>query len=342
MATYTDNFNDTAGTALTAHTSDSGDSWTVPVGTSPVITSSNRLRPNFNGTSGGIGLYSVAPGSADYPVTSVCRLQTYLGTQLGAAARWDAAANSGYYCYYFAFDSKIYLIRRTNGSNATLGSVSTNFNLNTNYSLTLELTGAAYAVRLGSTTIISGTDGSPITAAGKAGVYLTEQATPGDGVGGQIEAWTSTFTPAGASYTLTAAAGAFSLTGNAAGLSASRKIAADAGAYALSGQAATLRPSRKIVAAAGAYVLSGQAATLRRSYSLSAAAGAFSLAGNAAALRAARRIAADAGAYALAGMDAALTRGVAPWEDHLPDPNRTTWSRVSGIPAPNRTSWSRA
>jgi len=57
---------------------------------------------------------------------------------------------------------------------------------------------------------------------------------------------------------LTAEAGNYSQTGQAAGLKATRKIAAGAGSYSLTGQPADLKSGRKIAAGPGSYALTGQ------------------------------------------------------------------------------------
>ena len=62
--------------------------------------------------------------------------------------------------------------------------------------------------------------------------------------------------------TLTAAAGSYSLTGNAATLSAGKRLTAAAGAYSLTGNASAMALARKITAAAGSFALTGNAATL--------------------------------------------------------------------------------
>ena len=59
-----------------------------------------------------------------------------------------------------------------------------------------------------------------------------------------------------------AAAGAFALAGQAAGLRAGRKLFGAAASFAVSGQSAGLYRSRRIDAAAGAFVLAGKAANL--------------------------------------------------------------------------------
>jgi Concanavalin A-like lectin/glucanases superfamily len=118
-------------------------------------------------------------------------------------------------------------------------------------------------------------------------------------------------TGTGPTYTLTAAQGSFTLTGQAAGLTASRLLTAAQGSFALTGQAATLKAARLITAAQGSYTLTGQDATLTYTpavtYTLTAAQGAFTLTGQAAGLTAARLLTAAQGTYSLTGVAAGLT-----------------------------------
>jgi hypothetical protein len=139
--------------------------------------------------------------------------------------------------------------------------------------------------------------------------------------------------PAGASYTLTCAAGSYALTGqqaslrmrrllpgeagsyvlsgNAVGLSASRRLAAEGGAYALSGQDADLAVRRRMALDAGMYALTGHDADLvydplAATYTLACVAGSYSLIGYDAALITSRRLALDAESYTFAGVPISL------------------------------------
>lgn len=95
----------------------------------------------------------------------------------------------------------------------------------------------------------------------------------------------------GTSYTLAADAASFTLSGQDAGLTATRTIAGDAGSFALAGQDAGLYVGRKITGDAGAFAFTGQDADLVYTQP-----GVYTLA-------------ADAGAFALDGQDAALIYG---------------------------------
>lgn len=95
---------------------------------------------------------------------------------------------------------------------------------------------------------------------------------------------------ASGAYTISAAQGSFSLSGQASALLAARLLPASPGTFTLTGEAATLAAQRIISAGQGSFALAGQSATLTysggspASYSLTAAAGAFALSGQDAAL----------------------------------------------------------
>lgn len=117
--------------------------------------------------------------------------------------------------------------------------------------------------------------------------------------------WTATAGTPGA-YTLTAAQGSYSLTGQALALRVARTIAAAQGSYSLTGQSAGLVPARKVVAAFGSYSLTGQAAGLTATRNVAAAQGTYTLTGQAAGLLKGQTLAADQGAYTLTGQAAGL------------------------------------
>lgn len=90
----------------------------------------------------------------------------------------------------------------------------------------------------------------------------------------------------GTAYSITAEAGTFALTGNAAGLSHGTKIVSEAGSFALTGSDAGLSHGTKVAADAGAFTLTGNDATLTHgtagstAYSIVAESGSFTLTGN--------------------------------------------------------------
>ena len=108
---------------------------------------------------------------------------------------------------------------------------------------------------------------------------------------------------------LGAEAGAATISGTAAGLTADRVLSAEAGAAAVSGTAAGLTADRVLSAEAGAVAIAGTDATLEfdgGGFSIDADAGAVSIAGTAAALTVARMLSAEPGAVIIAGTDADL------------------------------------
>lgn len=112
-------------------------------------------------------------------------------------------------------------------------------------------------------------------------------------------------------YTLTAAQGSFTLTGEAASLTAQRKLTAGQGAYSLTGQAANLLRGFYLGAAQGTFTLAGQASGLTVQRLLTASQGAFTLTGQNAGLTVQRLLSASQGSYALTGQAAQLLHGFA-------------------------------
>lgn len=109
-----------------------------------------------------------------------------------------------------------------------------------------------------------------------------------------------------AGYTLDADAGAYTLTGQAAGLLAARVLTLDAGEYALTGQAAGLLAARLLAADAGEYALTGQDPGLTAARALGLDTGEYTTTGQDPALTVARLLGLDAGEYALTGADPTL------------------------------------
>lgn len=130
-------------------------------------------------------------------------------------------------------------------------------------------------------------------------VIGSETSFVGEGFVGSIEA-------EGSGYTLTAAAGTYTLTGQAATLQASRLLAAAQGSYGLSGQDAALRKAYPLTAAQGSYALTGQPAGLAVARVITAAQGSYALTGIAANLVYGKTLAAEQGTYSLSGQAAGV------------------------------------
>jgi hypothetical protein len=135
-----------------------------------------------------------------------------------------------------------------------------------------------------------------------------------------------------ASYTLTTSVGAFTLTGNATGITAQRKLATSVGTFTYTGNATGLKrgyplvtsvgtftfngvatsltAQRKIATSAGSFALTGIDTTLTytpASKTLIAGTGAFTLTGNASGLTAQRKLSTSVGTFALTGNSSSLT-----------------------------------
>jgi hypothetical protein len=141
----------------------------------------------------------------------------------------------------------------------------------------------------------------------------------------------------GGAYTLTADAGIYTLSGQAATLTKSKLLTADAGSYSIAGQTATLSWSSPgtytLTADAGSYTMSGQTATLLKSNVLTASAGAYSLSGQDATLTkaaaAAYTLTANAGSYILQGQSAVLTNSGEVITTPAPtEPNSIDWGAL--------------
>lgn len=106
------------------------------------------------------------------------------------------------------------------------------------------------------------------------------------------------------SYTLTAAAGTFTLSGQSAGLTVARRLVAAQGVFSLVGQQAGIGRSFALTAATGAFGVTGQVAGLRSARRIAAGTGSFSLTGGSAGLKVAHRVTAGSGAFSLQGQAA--------------------------------------
>ena len=107
-------------------------------------------------------------------------------------------------------------------------------------------------------------------------------------------------------YTLTAAYGTFTLTGQALDLSAGRTLTSAQGSYTLTGQTVDFKADRRLTAAQGSYALTGQTVDLVSARQFVAAQGSYSLTGQATGLAAGRTLTADQGSYTLNGQAVVL------------------------------------
>jgi hypothetical protein len=134
--------------------------------------------------------HSGSPASADYSVfADLKRLATGTDPEMGVCGRMAAAADTFYYVVYGNASGSIRLFNRTAGSNTQLGSSYTvTFTLGQAYNIELRMSGNDISVYLDSSLIIGPvTDGSPITSAGKAGIYGYYMRNPGTADTGSID-----------------------------------------------------------------------------------------------------------------------------------------------------------
>ena len=119
--------------------------------------------------------------------------------------------------------------------------------------------------------------------------------------------------PIGGAYTLTAAAGSYSLSGVSANLLKSKRLTANAGSYALNGVTAGVYRAYKIAANAGAYSYTGVAAIVAytptaNNYVLTANVGIYALTGVSSNVLKSKRVVSNAGVYALSGVTAGVVK----------------------------------
>jgi hypothetical protein len=152
------------------------------------------------------------------------------------------------------------------------------------------------------TNVVMGIESKSVSATGAQTATFTQS------VAGSRITHVIAFKTAGATaYTMPTSVGAFTLTGNATGLTAQRKLATAAGSYTLTGNAATFVHGYRLTTAAGSFALTSNATALSAQRKLATAAGSFVETGIAAGLTAQRRLATAAGAYTLTGVTVTLT-----------------------------------
>lgn len=113
----------------------------------------------------------------------------------------------------------------------------------------------------------------------------------------------------GASLSLTASQGTYTVTGVSTTVNSSRSVAATKGNYVVTGVAATPNAGRSISATQGTYAVSGKPQTLNRGIVLTATQGSYTLSGATVTLPRDRSLIAAGGAYNLTGTATGLSRG---------------------------------
>lgn len=175
MSFASDTFSGSAATVLETYNS----AWSKQSGYTTIayIGNDGQYAHTPEGGTAVIYQHSGSPASADYSVfADVFRKSGTpgaFGPQMGVTGR--AAAGSGtFYLAFYDHSATAYKLRRFNsGSSTTLGTDYTHTLTTTPERLELRMSGNDISVYVDSTLRIGPvTDGSPITSAGKAGIYL--------------------------------------------------------------------------------------------------------------------------------------------------------------------------
>jgi hypothetical protein len=166
-----DDFTDSAGTSLQAHTGRTAANWTRAGGLDAVVTDANRLRRSGSGHS----LYyaSAIAASADYAVQAEVVPQSIIaGDAIGVAGRIDPATGDHYAARYDTADSSWNLLRYSGGTGTKLASVTGQpLTIGQSYRMRLGLRGNTITLHVDGVATLTATD-STYSAAGKAGVRL--------------------------------------------------------------------------------------------------------------------------------------------------------------------------
>lgn len=191
MATFVnDTFTDTSATDLTAHTGETGATWTehtTYTSGQVVISNANRIRNNQNQL---CVLYaSGAPINADYYVQASLVVKNVGGeSNAGVAGRIDTAANTMYGVRYSMTSGtpQWILFKIVAGVVTSLGTFNETLADESSTVLKLEMIGSSIKLFLGGVERIAATD-SAISAAGKAGVSFRQANAVTDTVGQHLD-----------------------------------------------------------------------------------------------------------------------------------------------------------
>jgi len=182
-----DSFTDTTGTAITAHTPETGGAWVLQTGYAPT----NPLTISSTGTAyarDGLDVYrnTAAPASADYYVECVLVWKsTKSDDAMGVMGRADAAANTLYWARFSASAGGYQLFKTVAGTNTQLGTTQTATFTSGSHTVRLTMLGSTISMSVDGTTLVSVTD-TAITAAGFAGVRCSPTVAQSDTTGIQM------------------------------------------------------------------------------------------------------------------------------------------------------------
>ena len=175
---FSDNFTDTNGTVLSAHTPSVGVSWNpITNGNSGTI-NSNRLRTPDSYVLVAYEAVAASPIANGYVEANWFNVNSGSDNDLQLFMCFADSSNH-YYVQWRMFTGfrDVRLYKRSGGVTTQLGSGYSTGTLtdSTFYTLRLTKSGAALSVQLGGATVISATDGSPLSTASHARIQLQSQ-----------------------------------------------------------------------------------------------------------------------------------------------------------------------
>jgi hypothetical protein len=193
MATFvSDTFTDTAGTNLTAHTGETGATWTEHAswtGGNLLISDANRARESAGAVV--LAYASGSPATAEYDITAPMRRITALANaNLGLAARIDTATDTFYWADYSAASSRWQVGKRVNGTSTTLATYIVTPTLDQDYTVVFKIRDNRKSLWIDGVERIVITDNS-ITAAGKVGIWANTAAATGNATGWHMGSFTA-------------------------------------------------------------------------------------------------------------------------------------------------------
>jgi hypothetical protein len=171
-ATLTDNFTGTNGTLLSAHTSDSGNTWAQTFTTDWLQTAqlngSGGVVPSASDNNIAGYISNWTPPSADYTVQATC---TVSGTDVcGVLGRAVAGSEPNDYVAFFIAGTGVGLYKHVANSPTQLGTTYSGVT-GGSHVITLVMVGTTISVKVDGTTQITATD-STYSSAGQAGIGL--------------------------------------------------------------------------------------------------------------------------------------------------------------------------
>jgi hypothetical protein len=171
--TSSDSFTDSPGTALSSHTGELRATWVHRAGiASAQISPNGRVRRGGVQDGYSIDYTTATPTTADYSVEADVFVRSILaGDSVGVIGRMDTATNTFYLARWEQSNTSWNLVKYTNGSWVSLGSLAGEPALTVSeaYRLRLDMNGTALKLFVNGVLKVSGTDAT-LSAAGKAGI----------------------------------------------------------------------------------------------------------------------------------------------------------------------------